>query len=665
MPLAAFQTAELLIQSELVPGVPLVAQVLDVLSLRGRISAADRHGIESLLAQQTFPQAENLGNGLGVVRVHESLELAGGPVLALARLPENTLARGGADLRFMWFVFGAGPDDEELEPFGWMLHDPRFFADALQADTAEELTAVYHEYLRALETPEPLRSLPPELRPTEHFAGGLKEDVKRRWTHYGSDFSDGLHPKAIASTLFLYFAIIAPVVTFGALLNSVTGGNIGVIEVLVATAVSGVVYALTSGQPLTILGTTGPIAIFIGILYGLCDAYDVDFFQGYAWVGIWTTVLLVAFSVFELSRLIRFFTRFTDEIFAGLISLIFIGEALKGALTPLWVPDAPADGALLMVILCFGTYFVANQLSRFRRSTLLLQPMREFLADFGPAIAIFAMTAVPYWLPPVELDRLSVPATFATTTGRDWLVNPFLAPPWVIVASIGPALFASILLYLDQNITVRLVNAPDHQLQKGAGYHLDLLVVAGLVGLCSILGLPWLAAATVRSLNHVRSLATTESHGEQERIVSVRETRLTGLVVHLMIGASVFFVGMLGEIPMGVLFGLFLFMGIASMRGNQLFERLRLWFIDPAKYPPTHYVRRVPTLVMHAFTAIQIVCLLVLWLVKNSTLGILFPLFIGLLVPVRLMLDRFFNEKHLLFLDAEEVPMEEQERDLD
>ena len=53
--------------------------------------------------------------------------------------------------------------------------------------------------------------------------------------------------------------------------------------------------------------------------------------------------------------------------------------------------------------------------------------------------------------------------------------------------------------------------------------------------------MPWLVAATVRSLNHVRSLATMEtvvdSSGEShERVLHVRETRVTGLAIHLLIG---------------------------------------------------------------------------------------------------------------------------------
>ena len=42
--------------------------------------------------------------------------------------------------------------------------------------------------------------------------------------------------------------------------------------------------------------------------------------------------------------------------------------------------------------------------------------------------------------------------------------------------------------------------------QKGCGYHLDMLVVGLMVGVCSLLGLPWCVAATVLCLGHVDSL---------------------------------------------------------------------------------------------------------------------------------------------------------------
>ncbi len=67
----------------------------------------------------------------------------------------------------------------------------------------------------------------------------------------------------------------------------------------------------------------------------------------------------------------------------------------------------------------------------------------------------------------------------------------------------------------------------------------------------------------------------------------------------------------------------------------------------------------MPTWTIHKFTLLQAACLAVLWAVKGSFMGILFPLFIALLVPIRYLAGRFFAEKHLAALDAEEEPEEE------
>ena len=365
----------------------------------------------------------------------------------------------------------------------------------------------------------------------------------------------------------------------------------------------------------------------------------------------------------------RFFTRFTDEIFSALISLIFIYEAIKSLVHIFDDLDVHKhhDTALLTLLLALGTFYIAMSLSRFRRSIYLRPRIREFLADFGPAIALAAMTIVSAWLHEVFLNVLPAPETFGTTSGRPWNVDLWAVPVWVRFAAVGPALLVTVLVFLDQNITARIVNSPDHRLQKGEAYHLDLGVVGVLMGVCSLFGLPWLVAATVRSLNHVRSLASVEvvvsAEGEtRERVIHVRENRVTGLAIHLLIGLSLLLLPLLKTIPMAVLYGLFLFMGVVSMSGNQFFERLSLWLKDPALYPVTHYIRRVPLRTIHVFTALQVACLAALWIVKSSALGILFPVFIALLVPVRQLAGRFFASDYLAALDAEEEPEEEETR---
>ena len=108
-----------------------------------------------------------------------------------------------------------------------------------------------------------------------------------------------------------------------------------------------------------------------------------------------------------------------------------------------------------------------------------------------------------------------------------WWVDVFLAPVL--------AMLATILIFMDQQITAVIVNRKEHKLKKGGGYslnelilikilnqsiiqlryHLDLLIVTVLIVICSIFGLPWFVAATVLSINHVKSL-TVESEVTKE-----------------------------------------------------------------------------------------------------------------------------------------------------
>lgn len=494
---------------------------------------------------------------------------------------------------------------------------------------------------------------------------GIVSDIKRCWPWYSRDFTDGLHPKALASTLFLYFACLAPAITFGGFMAIATNGSIGAIEMLVATAIGGTVWALFSGQPLIILGGTGPILVLTEILYILCRQLDIPFLPVYGWVGLWTAAFTLILAITNASSLIHYFTRFTNEIFAALISMIFIVEALQ----KLFDWGSPKESVLLSLLLGLGTFYIAIALSQFRKSRFLLSRMREFLADFGATIAVVSMTAIAYfYFSDVTMEMLDVPKKFQTTSGRPWIIDLFGVPTWIILGAIGPAIFTTILVYLDQNITARLVNSEDNKLKHGAGYHLDLSLVGILIGVFSLFGLPWLVAATVRSLNHLRSLATikeivSQTGDKKDRIIHVRENRVTGLALHILIGVSLLFLPYLRLIPMPVLYGLFLFMGVVSMAGNQFFERLSLWGMDVKLYPLNHYTRYVPKYVIHKFTFIQAACLAILWFLKTSTLAILFPLFIALLVPIRLFIGRFFKPRYLEALDAERELSDEEIRE--
>tara|TARA_R110002072_G_C7978288_1_gene535815 strand:+ start:26040 stop:28073 length:2034 start_codon:yes stop_codon:yes gene_type:complete len=647
----------------------LIPKIVDRLVAGGQIEQQHGNAVASAFLERERIVSTAIGNAVAVP--HCYLDVLTEPQIIFVRLKHaiNLRAPDGIPTRFFFFLLGpTGRAAEHLDTLAMiarLMSDNEFRFELGWAKERDDLAqALDRATVRSSHPAETAVAESDGLAWSGRFCGGVINDIKRRMPHYAADIKDGLHPKTIASVMFLFFACLAPAVTFGGVMSIQTGGAIGAVEMIAASAICGIVYAMVSGQPLIILGGTGPVLIFTALLYQNCVDLQLPFLPTYAWVGFWTSLLVVIMSVTDSSCLMRYFTRFTDEIFAALISLLFIYEAVRALALIFKDETNDHDTALLSILLALGTFYVANQLQRIRKSRYLLPWMREFISDFGPTIALATMTIVAFQFPDVILDVLPAPDTFGTTTGRSWFVDPFEAPMWVRFAAIGPAIFSALLVFLEQNITARIVNSPDHKMQRGETYHLDLGIVGILIGACSLFGLPWLRAATVRSLNHVRSLATSEEavsgDGERhDRIIHIRENRISALAIHVMLGLSLLLLGVLKMVPMAVLYGLFLFMGVVSMKGNQLFERLSLWAMDSDLYPPTHYIRRVPNRKIHIFTAIQLLCLVILWVTKASAIGILFPLFIALLVPVRFLLNRFFEQRHLLALDADEIPEDE------
>jgi len=169
----------------------------------------------------------------------------------------------------------------------------------------------------------------PTLVMTGRFCGGLINDIKRKAPWYLSDFTDALHVQSVATIFFMYFACLTPIVTFGGLLGAATGNYIAAMESLVSGAVCGISYHLFGGQPLTIIGSTGPVLIFETIVYKFCTNNDWNYLEFRFWIGMWMCLWLLLMVVFDLSSLVRFITRFTEESFAMLIAIIFIYEAFK------------------------------------------------------------------------------------------------------------------------------------------------------------------------------------------------------------------------------------------------------------------------------------------------------------------------------------------------
>lgn len=646
-----------------------VEDVIDLLVARLQerdgVSASDAGALrEALLARE---QLASTAIGLGVACPHAYVEFLKRPVVLFARLarPIDLGAPDDVPTDLVFMLVGHEGDQsthlETLMQLSRLLQQDSFRDAVHRAQSpAEVIAAAEDGEGRLLRRPKPSLSRAGIEATSGRFGGGLLGDVRRRLPHLKDDFLGGIRAQTVAATIFLFFACFTGALTFGAIMAEGTGGAIGVSEMIVATAIGGILYACFSGQPLILLGGIGPVLIFTTILYDQAQTFEIPFLPVYGWIGLWAGAFTILLALTDASVLMRYLSRFTDEVFVILVAFIFIEKAVHKLLVSF---QTQAYGAALSTsVIALGTFAIALVLRDFRSRTFLRAWARNFLADFGTVIAIVLMAFLASRMEAkTDLHNVSLTAELSFK-----LVDlGALETRWILLSAF-PGAFLAILLFLCQQITGRVCNAPELNLSKGPGYHLDLFVVGVLLVICSLLGLPWLVAATVRSLNHVQALSSSHpidsADGGHVMIDRVLENRLSGVLIHILIGCSLLLIPILKQIPMACLYGIFLYMGFVSFSGNQLFQRLTLWVQDPALYPPTHYLRRVPTATVHWFTAVQFVSLTLLCAVQYSPLALFFPLLLALLVPLRFLLGRVFAAQHLAVLDAEETVEEELDR---
>ncbi|XP_070692197.1 sodium bicarbonate cotransporter 3-like isoform X2 [Pempheris klunzingeri] len=576
----------------------------------------------------------------------------------------------------------------------------------------------------------------PELQRTGRIFGGLVNDVRRKAPFLWSDVRDAVSLQCLASVLFLYCACMSPVITFGGLLGEATKGNISAIESLFGASLTGVAYSLFAGQPLTILGSTGPVLVFEKILFTFCSDYGLSYLSLRTSIGLWTAFLCLVLVATDASSLVCYITRFTEEAFAALICIIFIYEALEklvhlGEVYPINMhnqldnltfytcscsPPVNASADALQVwrsrnvtsesiewgqltaedcvdlhgkfvgqacghngpyvpdvlfwsvILFFTTFFLSSFLKQFKTKRYFPTKVRSTISDFAIFLTIMIMVLVDY-LVGVPSPKLNVPDRFEPTSNtRGWLISPLGPNPWwTLLAAAIPALLCTILIFMDQQITAVIVNRKENKLKKGCGYHLDLLVVAVMLGVCSIMGLPWFVAATVLSISHVNSLkleSECAAPGEQPKFLGIREQRVTGFMIFVLMGCSVFMTSALKFIPMPVLYGVFLYMGVSSLKGIQLFDRIKLFGMPAKHQPDLIYLRYVPLWKVHIFTVVQLSCLIVLWTIKTSAAAVIFPMMVLALVFIRKLLDFCFTKRELSWLD-DLIPESKKKKDDD
>ncbi|EMP36347.1 Electrogenic sodium bicarbonate cotransporter 1 [Chelonia mydas] len=444
--------------------------------------------------------------------------------------------------------------------------------------------------------------------------------------------------------------------------------------------------------------------------------YSLDYLEFRLWIGLWVAFFGLILVATEASYLVQYFTRFTEEGFCALISFIFIYDAVKkmlslagsfpvnwdykindvtlygcicnssgtgntSMLTEMLLPAPGSTGmqqgleaanwslltrtecsrvgghlvgnscnyipdiTFMAFILFLGTFLCSMTLKSFKTSRYFPTALRKLVSDFSIILAILIFCGIDAILG-LETPKLIVPSEFKPTNSqRGWVVFPLgMNPWWVCLVSTVPAVLVIILIFMDQQITAVILNRKEYRLQE------------------TVMSAQKLAAAHMDSL---RKESTTSAPGEQPKFLGIREQRLTGLVVFILTGVSVFLAPVLKYIPMPVLYGVFLYMGVAALNSIQFMDRIQL-LLMPAKHQPDFmYLRHVPLRRVHLFTLIQMLCLAALWILKSTVAAIIFPVMLLALVGIRKAMECIFSRQDLSWLDdimPEDDRKEEEEK---
>ncbi|GMI11332.1 hypothetical protein TrRE_jg13577, partial [Triparma retinervis] len=260
---------------------------------------------------------------------------------------------------------------------------------------------------------------------------------------------------------------------------------------------------------------TGLTLAFISSLHSFCTVYSIPFLPTYTCVGLWTSLFMLLLSLTGAANLIKYCTKFTDDVFNALLSFNFVYEAGSSLKRNFVVAGKDKSTAFVSAVLAGGSFMGTDKVSKFNKSKTM-----------------------------------------------KWLCSI-------------PALLLTGLFYFDQNISVRVVNSPENKLKKGGAYSLDMFALSIITATLSLMGLPWMCGATVQSMANTKALSELRySPSEGEVVESVVETRLTGMVVHAMVAGSLLLLPTLSRVPVPIVSGVFLYLGKKLGSGNSFVTRI-------------------------------------------------------------------------------------------
>ncbi|EHA51521.1 anion exchange protein 4 [Pyricularia oryzae 70-15] len=498
-----------------------------------------------------------------------------------------------------------------------------------------------------------------------HLFRGMANDLRRRAPYYYSDWKDAWNYRVVPATIYMYFANILPALAFSFDMFSKTNMQYGVNEVLLASVLGAVVFAVLACQPLVIVGVTGPITVFNYTVYDIMKPTGVNYLAFMCWIGLWSLVLHWILAVTNSCNWLRYVTRFPCDIFGFYVAFIYLQKGIQ-VLEPLGEQE-PFYLSIAIAVMFFGVAYVCDKIGH---STLFTHSVRVFLKDYGTPLTVIFFTGFVHIgrMRQVELEVLPTGIAFVPTiTSRSWIVDFWNIPVGDVFLALPFAVLLTILFWFDHNVSSLIAQGTEFPLKKPAGFHWDLFLLGLTTGIAGILGLPFPNGLIPQAPFHTESLCVSEMVADEDeaggqkghynlRPTHVVEQRASNLVQGLL--TLVTMTGplliVLHLIPQAVLAGLFFVMGVQALEANGITAKILFLLRDASLTPAGHPLKRIPRrAALWSFVAVELVGFGATFAITQSVAAVGFPVFILALIPVRaLLLPRWFTPLELALLDG-------------
>ncbi|ELR06648.1 hypothetical protein VC83_05295 [Pseudogymnoascus destructans] len=491
---------------------------------------------------------------------------------------------------------------------------------------------------------------------------GMLKDVRRRAPFYWSDWTDAWDYRVVPATVYMYFANILPALAFSLDMFTKTDMSYGVNEVLLASVLGSIVFAVLAAQPLVIVGVTGPITVFNYTVYDIITPTGTNFFAFMCWVCLWSLVMHCALAFTNACNGLRYVTRFSCDIFGFYVAFIYIQKGIQ-VLTHQGYDEAfylSIMVSLLVLGFAYGCGIVGE-------STMFQHYIRVFVKDYGTPLTIVFFTGFVRIgrMDGVQLQTLPTSKAFFPTADRGWLIHFWDISISDVFLAIPFAILLTILFYFDHNVSSLIAQGSEFPLRKPAGFHWDLFLLGLTTGVSGLLGIPAPNGLIPQAPFHTASLCVTKivpasedndskdhptaviDHVVEQRVSNLAQGLLTlGTMTGPLLIA-------LHLIPRGVLAGLFLVMGVQALEANGITLKILFLLRDRALTLASDPLRRVSKRALYAFVSLQLLGFSATFAITQTIAAVGFPVFIFALVPLRTWaMPRWFTSEELGLMDG-------------